>query len=137
MFFSAGYMICFSILTKKHRKNDILPSFFVFWPVRGVFFKRGPQNWWITSYFGPTEPKINHTVQSVSMSYSHTPLRPMDPSASQFTETPFRPADSLGKIRFSLSQWLVSQKTYPKMQNRSSTLGLGEMMIDSPPLGAK
>ena len=64
-------------------------------------------------------------------------LRPMDPSASQFTETPFRPADSLGKIRFSLSQWLVGQKTYPKMQNRSSTLGLGEMMIDSPPLGAK
>ena len=36
--------------------------------------KREPQNWWITSYFGPTEPKINHTVQFVSMRYSRTPL---------------------------------------------------------------
>ena len=46
----------------------------VFWPVRGVFFKQRPQNWCSPPYFQPTEPKNWEQAQSLSTTYSRSPL---------------------------------------------------------------
>ena len=46
----------------------------VFWPIRGVFFEPGPQNCWKPSYSGPTHRFRGLSAQSLSVTYTGTPL---------------------------------------------------------------
>ena len=42
--------------------------------IRGVFFEWQPQNWWKTSYFGPTDMKIKYLRRDFDLPYTRTPL---------------------------------------------------------------
>ena len=46
----------------------------VFGAIRGVFFEWQPQNWWKTSYFGPTDMKIKYLRRDFDLPYTRTPL---------------------------------------------------------------
>ena len=60
----------------------------------------------------------------------------MNPIASRISVTPFITADSHGKVEFSVLECQGSETTYSKLPNHTSTLGLGEMTLDSPLLEA-
>ena len=65
----------FQQLKKKNaQKSTKILRKSVFGAIRGVFFEWQPQNWWKTSYFGPTDMKIKYLRRDFDLPYTRTPL---------------------------------------------------------------
>ena len=65
----------FQQLKKKNaQKSTKILRKSVFGAIRGVFFERQLQNWWNTSYFGPTDMKIEYLRQYFNSPITRTPL---------------------------------------------------------------
>ena len=59
---------------KKPKKSSKIWRKSVFGAIRGVFFEQQPQNWWNTSYFGPTDMKIEYLREYFDSPTTRTPL---------------------------------------------------------------